>query len=580
MSSFLEESPAMSTPPPSQVDTLSLFRSQSNTSAEYYLTQHLHNQTVSSLPDGVAPGEGMKRIRSLREKVRLMKEKKQRLSSEKQLNHRVDSSSTHTPALHKNGSTVADAIVLSDSDDSPSDESDSDAHTHIFQLQNGATHGSVQLHLAAATTTESFHPQNEFISIGATNQSKYENDKTDFIKTPWKGDTPWIKNGKEYDPHPTLALHQEIIDFVRLIEETDEERKYRIKIIESIQNIILQMDTTAEFELYGSFPVKLMIPGSDVDILMKSKRIDNKSKNKAFMFKLRNALQASGLVSQVQVIVGANVPIMKIQERKTQHWFDLHVDYDRSKNVNLVVNFVNSQLETYPALRYLVLVVKYFLKQRGMNDAATGGMSSFGVFLMCLSMMQQHDSSFDEDLRSKTSLGHLLLDFFALYGIYFNYSKVAISVTRGGSYMPKVRAAQHIVRPAKFKMTGEHANRLVILDPLDKTNCVTYITKHIETIRYAFANAFKVLVSKWKSGESLLSRVIPADHVLFSRAAGLKNIYFDGLNQIYGGGGSKNHVGSSKKKRKRWEREGGFSRGDYSGGKFTRRKRRREEDWA
>lgn len=540
MSSYLEEdtsSNGMLFTQNNHPDVLSLFRSSTNQAAEMYLTSHLHDQTIASLPAGATPGEGMKRLKSLREKVKLLKEKKKQNSQA--TNHTIIQDSNQGNDTENDDFSKKDIAFSEDTIDEERDEAiiiNSSSFSDDENNDNDRNVFNTVLNFQNEEKETHFDTKSEFISIGGTKEDIDDSEKAQFAIDGFRKDSPWMRRSKKYSKHPALALHQEIIDFVRMIEETESERVCRLGIIEKIQSTILQIEPTAEFQVYGSFPVNLMIPGSDVDMLMKSKRINSQSKNKSFMFRLKSLLEASGFVSTCNVITNAKVPIIKIQEKSTQHWFDLHVDYDNSKNVDDVVNFVKKKLEEYPSLRYLVLVIKYFLKQRGVNDAANGGMSSFGVFLMCLSLLQNHDSSFDEEICKKTSLGTLLLDFFALYGIYFNYSKVAISCTKDGAYYPKNEVEKYIIRPSKFSIHGQYANRLVILDPLDKTNCVTFITSNIEMIRFSFANAFRLLTSEWKIQESLLNRVIISDNILFSRAIALKSMFKGNeIKSVYSG---------------------------------------------
>ena len=47
-----------------------------------------------------------------------------------------------------------------------------------------------------------------------------------------------------------------------------------------------------------------------------------------------------------------------------------------------------SLLQKFPALPYLVLVLKQFLLQRDLNEVFTGGIGSYSVFLMAVSFLQ------------------------------------------------------------------------------------------------------------------------------------------------------------------------------------------------
>ena len=54
---------------------------------------------------------------------------------------------------------------------------------------------------------------------------------------------------------------------------------------------------------------------------------------------------------------------------------------------------------------------------------------------MVVSFLQQHVR---EDARStKANLGVLLVEFFELYGVHFNYTRTAIRITDDGAYLQK-----------------------------------------------------------------------------------------------------------------------------------------------
>ena len=53
-------------------------------------------------------------------------------------------------------------------------------------------------------------------------------------------------------------------------------------------------------------------------------------------------------------------------------------------SVALIKEFIHE----FPALEYLVLLLKQFLLQRDMNEVWTGGISSYGLILMVVSFLQ------------------------------------------------------------------------------------------------------------------------------------------------------------------------------------------------
>jgi len=200
-------------------------------------------------------------------------------------------------------------------------------------------------------------------------------------------------------------------------------------------------------------------------------------------------------------VFSARVPIVKFAEIKTRQHIDISCNSKAS--MQLAVNTVNNFVKTYPQFKYLVLLLKYFLRQRGLNEVFSGGLSSFGLSLMVVNHLQMHNCNFNIEDAQTTTLGTLLLDFFALYGIYFNYRNVGIDARRGGLYVTNPNDARN-----------NQLLQLYVIDPNDFTNNVTKGTVNVAGIRHAFQYAFQSLTAEETefTGESrstsLLSRII------------------------------------------------------------------------
>lgn len=135
----------------------------------------------------------------------------------------------------------------------------------------------------------------------------------------------------------------------------------------------------------------------------------------------------------------------------------------------------------YPSLPKLVLVLKQFLYQRHLNEVFTGGISSYSLILMTISFLQLHprvDASSE-----RANLGVLLIEFFELYGRYFNYLNVGIRVRDGGSYVPKY-AIQEQMDP------GYRPSILCIEDPLNPKNDIGKSSYGALNVKKAFDYAY------------------------------------------------------------------------------------------
>lgn len=80
-----------------------------------------------------------------------------------------------------------------------------------------------------------------------------------------------------------------------------------------------------------------------------------------------------------------------------------------------------------PQLRPLVLVLKQFLSERGLNETYTGGLSSYCVVLLAIYFL-----GLKENIPRLKNLGALLLRFFEFFGGEFNFKKLGICVNRSG----------------------------------------------------------------------------------------------------------------------------------------------------
>ena len=106
--------------------------------------------------------------------------------------------------------------------------------------------------------------------------------------------------------------------------------------------------------------------------------------------------------------------------------------------------YVIRQLGRYPHLRPLVMILKYMLSQRDLNDTYRGGIGSFMITLLCLSCEQWCIRSLFPSLLTHSegtergNLANHLLQFFYFYGFLFNYDKLALRVRNDGGYVEKV----------------------------------------------------------------------------------------------------------------------------------------------
>jgi len=143
------------------------------------------------------------------------------------------------------------------------------------------------------------------------------------------------------------------------------------------------------------------------------------------------------------------------------------------------------------------MTLKLYLQQRGLARTHKGGVGSYLLFVMVLSFLQQHKVSYSKTLQSKTGLGHLLYDFFQLYGVDFCYEQTAISVNGNGSYFPKKSRSWYY---------PERPWELAVESPLDTSFDLGKSSYNIRVVRSCFRQSWMDLAELHRSWR------VPSNH--------------------------------------------------------------------
>ena len=131
----------------------------------------------------------------------------------------------------------------------------------------------------------------------------------------------------------------------------------------------------------------------------------------------------------VIVIENAVVPIIKLVDSQTMVNIDISFN---TSNGQEAAALVNKYLQHFPHLRQMVILLKYILNCRGLNEVWTGGLGSYALTLLVVNFFQQHPRETAKE--SGENLGTLLLEFFELYGRHFNYEQNGIQVRNEGNF--------------------------------------------------------------------------------------------------------------------------------------------------
>lgn len=335
-------------------------------------------------------------------------------------------------------------------------------------------------------SVEEFDPRREGNKTSGKNAAGQSDDAADDDKSrpkvPWMlvklGRTP-LRNQRVPG---LLQLHNEILRFIKLIDTTTFETSARQNDVDTLRELTSELFPGSDIGIFGSFANDLCIPNSDVDMTLFHAPTNA-------IFKLSKALKSRDMVRSIETISTARVPIIKMYLKDSPSQVDISFDQPGGIETG---RMIRKLIQEMPALRPLVLTVKYFLAQRDINETYRGGIGSHLCLCMIVSMLQQFrrrllftKTRSDDRVEDLEDLGTLLLEFLDLYGQRFNYAKVAISLRDGGMYRTKDVSPE-----------GRRPGILSLENPEDLEQDLGSSSYNIPKIRKAFAHAHRILVGK------------------------------------------------------------------------------------
>ena len=192
--------------------------------------------------------------------------------------------------------------------------------------------------------------------------------------------------------------------------------------------------------------------------------------------------------------IGARVPLVRLQDSKTKLFVD--ISFSRTNGVS-AIKFIKKYLILYPELKYLLMIIKAFLKARDLNKTFHGGMSSYVCTLLIISYLQEIKKESDND---DLLLSQHLLNFFYLYGVKFNYSELGISIRNGGTYF---------LRETKgWEPLHQNKVTLCLENPQDPSVDLGKAAFNMPQIHIAFQHAYDMLKFNSSNSESLLEWIM------------------------------------------------------------------------
>ncbi|KAH9411178.1 hypothetical protein HK407_07g11690 [Ordospora pajunii] len=283
-------------------------------------------------------------------------------------------------------------------------------------------------------------------------------------------------------------LGKQLDEFYNSIAPTSAEIKCRRYVLKCLASAIESGIPNTKVVPFGSFSTELIIRSSDIDIgvLLLDPQMEMEPPNN-YLVKIKSILSNHKIVEKRSIfhIWSSRVPIIKF--RDSIFGFKVDISMNQSKGVK-AARFMNDILQMYPQMKMFTIMLKYFLAQRNLSDASTGGLNSYSQFLLVMNffVMKMDESGkvvFDD-------IGMLFLEFFEFYGYKF------VNLPPQSDSLPLLR------------IFVKYESILSIEDPTDPGCDVAMACKKYVQIKSAFKRAFvfmSIAIEKEDHSKDILS---------------------------------------------------------------------------
>ena len=294
-----------------------------------------------------------------------------------------------------------------------------------------------------------------------------------------------------------------------------------LKVINQSINTSLKRYNIINLIVYGSQASGLSLPESDIDLLLIY--YDSNDSLEKFISDLYNILLNSKKFNNVISLPKASSPVIKIEYKINSYsQYDdislIHMDisfhniYPNRNTIYftpslLIVKYIQKSVEYLPQSKNMIIVLKKYLKNLGLNNYYTGGLNSFSIFLMVFAFYKYEIKILGNDLVNNYYIGQFLVQFLDFYS-KFDFNKYIIDINKDIPFIIKSTFNEN-------KNTKQNDNsNAVILDPFTLNNIA--------------CNSFRICEIQQKF-DSLKQNLL----VNYDKNYKVKNIYNTGYKRRY-----------------------------------------------
>ena len=219
--------------------------------------------------------------------------------------------------------------------------------------------------------------------------------------------TPWYPDGVIRE---SVTLGGEVGALGRLMQLSQREQSVRHSMRSMLQENATVYWPEATVKVYGGFAYDCSLPDSALDLVCEDCHNLESFEHWVYDIAMRTNLH----VDQVFCCAVGSERQGFAKFRDLTQGVTANVTFFENRSpARAVVAQIRRKLDSCPAVRDVFTAARLVLKQGGLCDAATGGLSSYAILMMVLHAAQHSQNSADA--------GQLLVDFFSLFAGPFDY---------------------------------------------------------------------------------------------------------------------------------------------------------------
>lgn len=194
--------------------------------------------------------------------------------------------------------------------------------------------------------------------------------------------------------------------------------------INIFKGVIVNTFKNATIDIFGSFSTGLLLPYSDIDLVIAGVTIPTLVALK----ELIPRIDGLNIVKKSDKIFTAAIPLLKVYTEIRQQEVKLDVTVQEPKHKGLECTIlVKKFLSTYNTSKYVFLVLKQLMFFTNFHEPYKGGISSYGLYLLLMYFYQENITLWEiANAEKEKNEAEILVKFLEFYLTVFTYSKYVV----------------------------------------------------------------------------------------------------------------------------------------------------------